>query len=54
MLNFSNVQKCLYALLHKNEILLTVESSYEQIEYLFFTYKLQSYYKNPYEIEKAL
>ena len=45
--------KCLYALLNKNEVLSAVERSYEQIEYLFFTYKPQSYYKNQYEIEKA-
>ena len=36
MLNFSNLQKCSYALLAKNEVLLAVESSYEKIKYLFF------------------
>ena len=54
MLNFSNMQKTLYALLKKYEVLSAVESSYKQIEYLFLTYKPQSNYKNQYEIEKAL
>ena len=48
------MQKCLYALLNKNEVLLAVESSCEQIVYLFFTCKPQRYYKNQCEIKKAL
>ena len=33
MLNVSNLQKCSYALLTKNEVLWAGESSYEQIKY---------------------
>ena len=54
MLNFSNLQKCSYALFAKNEVFIGFENSYEQINYLFFTYKPQSYYKNQHEIGKAL